>query len=115
MSIPNYKVIDKQTTTEQLKLTVEISFAKDSVYFDGHFDEIAILPAVAQLFVAQNIAAIEFGELGRFNGLSQVKFKALIQPNHLLKLNLDYNKNTATLSFSYSYNDAVASSGKLKY
>lgn len=115
MTVPIYRIIEKKIEALQLQLIVELVFAKDSVYFDGHFDELTILPAVAQLFVAKRIAEAEFNDLGRFTGLQQVKFKGLIRPADNLRLQLDYNKQTGALLFSYSAKDTLFSSGKLQY
>ncbi len=79
-----------------------MTFAKDCPYFDGHFPELAILPAVAQLYVAERIAKSEFKVLGVFKALHQVKFKVLIQPDSKVRLNLEYNLISGVLSFSYN-------------
>ncbi len=115
MIIPNYHIIDNNTTDERLELTVEIAFAKDSVYFDGHFPQITILPAVAQLFVAQSIAQIELNISATFSGLNQIKFKALIYPDRKIVLKLNYHQPSGVLTFSYNDDTTLLSSGKIKY
>lgn len=115
MNHQDYLVLDRNIADKACHLTAQLSIAKDSVYFDGHFDEFAILPAVVQLFFVQQIATAEFGELGRFHSLNQVKFKALVKPDSVLQLSLNYDKSKGILTFHYQREAVSVSSGKLKY
>ncbi len=82
-------------------------------WFRGHFPDNAILPGVVQVHWA-----IHFGaELGygpkKFTGLARVKFKAVVRPPTILKLEL-----VATgrgLGFTYTAGDTLHSTGTVRF
>ena len=83
-------------------------------WFDGHFPDDPILPAVVQVDWA-----IHYGQqLGfdpdRFVGLARLKFMAVVQPGMLVRLNLAASSGTA-LRFSYASAAGPHSKGTVKF
>ncbi len=110
MTIPNYKIINKTNSDLKVELTLEPSL----VYFDGHFDGFPILPAVAQLFIVEQIAKKELLINTEFKDMKKVKFRNPIKPNMTIFINLQYDKEKKYLTFSYNdENNGLLSSGRL--
>ncbi len=83
-------------------------------WFDGHFPDDPILPAVVQVDWV-----IHFGQrLGfspnRFAGFARLKFMAIIQPDMLVRLNLLVSSGAA-LEFAYESAAGPLSKGTVKF
>ncbi len=118
----SYTII--HSVSDEDSLTLSILFSPECKFFDGHFNDFTLLPAVAQLFIAQTEAEKHWGNLGSFAELKQVKFRSPIFPNTTQQLTLSHteknNTNTGILTFSYSQcdNDGkkdLKSSGKILF
>ncbi len=109
----NYNIIEQGDK----QIVAAMTFPRDHDYFDGHFDGLKILPAVAQLFVAEQIAQSHWGELPTFKALKQVKFRDPIFPEMplTLTLSLKTRDNATELAFCYQSGQAIKSSGKISY
>jgi len=89
-------------------------YVNDSLaWFDGHFPDDPILPAVVQIGWA-----IHFGTHcglngGRFAGLSRLKFRAVIVPDTVLRLTLDTVDDV--LQFVYESRGGLHSTGKIRF
>ncbi len=113
--LPDYHYLEK--TAEQL--TVALTFSADNAFFAGHFEGFPVLPAVAQLFVAQRIAEDGWGALSGFSRIKTTKFFDKILPDTPLILTLTLTRNANTgdrdLQFCYRHGELVKSSGKMIY
>ncbi len=89
--LPDYQLIRQSRNDRQYSLTAEMTLLADNIFFDGHFEGFVLLPAVAQLFIAQSIAEQIWGDLGVFQSLRQVKFRDPVYPDTTLQLQLDYD------------------------
>ncbi len=108
--IPAYKIIKKEGDS----LIIEIKINEDLIYFNGHFTDFPILPAVAQLFIAEQITSKELNIIHSFANMKRVKFKSPIKPNTTLILYLTYNSELAYLDFCYRDDkDNIFSLGKM--
>lgn len=117
--LPDYQLFNQCQDEQNYTLTAEMTFLPDNLFFDGHFEGFVLLPAVAQLFIAQAIAEQTWGCLGCFQSLRQVKFRDPIYPNSTQQLQLDYNVETGILAFCYTQvntpENAVKSMGKIVF
>lgn len=117
--LPDYRLLQQSQDAQHYTLTAEMVLPPDNVFFDGHFEGFVLLPAVAQLFIAQQIAEQTWGDLGVFQALRQVKFRDPIYPNTTQQLQLDYDVAKMTLTFRYSQlgegENAVKSMGKIVF
>lgn len=120
--LPDYHLLNQCQDAQHYSLTAEMTLSPDNVFFDGHFEGFVLLPAVAQLFIAQTIAEQTWGNLGSFQSLRQVKFRDPIYPNTTQQLQLNYQIKTGVLAFCYtqtgnadSTDNAVKSMGKVVF
>lgn len=95
----------------------EILLSEDLVYFDGHFEQVAILPAVAQLHLAKQLFFRHYqaSEKLAFGGMKQVKFVSPIQPDGNLSLSLQYVSAERCLTFVYTQHEQTKSKGRIQF
>lgn len=92
-------VVDKNF--EDGKFTVSLYFYSNCNFFKGHFNGFHIVPGVVQLFYAQYFARRFFGVDCVSGQYRKIKFTNIIQPDKVLKLELEQIKN----GISYKYID----------
>ena len=88
----------------------EVFISEDLPFFDGHFENFKLLPAVAQIKIALNIAIEIFETDFAVQKLSKVKFINMIYPN--TKVNIEGHYSNDSLSFKIYDNDKKYSEGK---
>lgn len=87
----------------------------DLLYFDGHFQQQAILPGVVQLHWAAKFGQQYLTTPKHFQRLEAVKFQQLILPGNVVSLSLRYDNAKHKLSFLFSSERGVHSSGRICY
>jgi 3-hydroxymyristoyl/3-hydroxydecanoyl-(acyl carrier protein) dehydratase len=107
------EVLGVQTTEDGAILTLLIP--NDLAYFDGHFDQIAIVPGVTQIQWAVHYARQYLGLTLVFSHMESVKFKELLLPGQRCELGLRYMKQVFKLEFRYRSENAEYSSGRLYF
>ena len=107
----DYKIIEK--TEDYLKVSVELLKTMDC--FNGHFNEVAIMPAVAQLYIVEKIAKQNFKHLDSFTGLQQVKFVGPICPDTQVIINIEFNQLKQQIAFDYHQGKIQKSKGKFNF
>jgi 3-hydroxymyristoyl/3-hydroxydecanoyl-(acyl carrier protein) dehydratase len=80
-------------------VTVELSIAQDSGYFDGHFPALRILPAVAQSDIAIRLGARYAGTPLTIVMAKKLKFAKVIRPEMPVQVSLSWPADKTTLSF----------------
>lgn len=93
----------------QLRIDAEIS------WFEGHFEEHAILPGVVQIAWVVHYAREVFGLGPNVAAMEQVKFKRPIGPGQVLNLVLSKREDGAGVRYEYRDADTSYSSGILKF
>ena len=112
VELPKERIIEKTENS----VCLEFSVPDTSPYFDGHFPEFPILPAVAQVDLILRFA-VQYLETGNeLLEIRRIKFSNLIRPFTPLLLSLE--KNGSTISFRMtspvSQGEIVYSLGSLK-
>jgi 3-hydroxymyristoyl/3-hydroxydecanoyl-(acyl carrier protein) dehydratase len=107
MSRPHILSENKDGKTVELS----IAFPKDSVYFDGHFPKMSILPGVAQIHWAITLAAEQFDLQPNVKQMTAIKFSSLIRPDIEIRLRLEYKEDKGQILFAYYNGDTKHSSG----
>lgn len=94
-------------------LILEFTVTEECDFFDGHFPEIHLLPAVAQIDLMMHFANKYFGNKGFAISTKRTKFGAPIFPGYTARLNIKYNseKNTYAYKLTTSDESKVFSSG----
>ncbi len=98
---------------ENLHAEVHCQIPPDLIYFDGHFDQNPILPGITQIHWAQAIGQRLFSTQGQFSHLEAIKFQNIIQPNCAVVLALTYHDEKQKLTFKYTSEQGVHSSGRI--
>ena len=93
--------------------TLEFSLTEECDFFDGHFPEIHLLPAVAQIDLMMHFAKKYFGDKGYAIATKRTKVGAPIFPGYTVRLNVKYNseKNSYAYKFTNPEESKTYSSG----
>lgn len=96
--------------------TFTLSLPPELLYFQGHFPQHQILPAVAQLKLLMD-AVHKLDPKLQFKGAPAIKFTSILQPRDQVRLELNLNRATMKLRFTYyrvgASDDQVTSSGTI--
>src|SRR5574344_1541202 len=100
-SIDNEKIVSKSDN----KITLEFCIPATSDFFDGHFPEFKLLPAVAQFEVVTRFSKKYFGTQRYVPRIHRIKFSAPIRPDTTVVLAMEHNVEKETVTYSLA--DAV--------
>lgn len=112
----NYTVDDKDYKIEEKTsdmFRVKIFIDERLKYFDGHFDNFKILPAIAQVHIILDIYKSIFSRDFSVNKLLKLKFTNMIFPNTTVIAEANYSDNI--LSFKIYDEDKKYSEGKIYF
>lgn len=94
--IVNEEVVSK----EENQISLEFVIPASSDFFDGHFPEYKLLPAVAQFEVVTRYSKKYFGTQRWVPSIKRIKFSAPIRPDTKIHLDLKYNVEKGTVTFN---------------
>lgn len=83
-------------------VTLEFSVTEDCDFFDGHFPEIRLLPAVAQIDLLIHFAKKYFSVNGFAASTKRTKFGAPIFPGYTVRLNMKYNSEKKSIAYKFT-------------
>lgn len=112
--IENEKVLEKTDD----KITLDFVIPASSDFFDGHFPEFKLLPAVAQFEVITRFSRKYFNTQRYIPNIKRIKFSAPILPGTRIRLDLTKNTVKGTVSFTmadFDNADKVYSSGSFSF
>jgi 3-hydroxyacyl-[acyl-carrier-protein] dehydratase len=72
--------IEKITTKAETAAEADVSIPADSLWFDGHFPGMPLLPGIAQLAMVEQVIARAWPHQRRAGRFSRVRFKLKIDP-----------------------------------
>lgn len=107
------EVLGESREAEGIVLVLRIP--EELAYFTGHFDEIAVVPGVAQIQWAVYFARRHLGLDRSFSHMEVIKFKELLLPGQRLELSLCYRQALGKLKFSYRSETYEFSSGRIYF
>ncbi|WP_020481221.1 ApeI family dehydratase [Methylomonas sp. MK1] len=111
-------VLFPETLVEKIQadgVVLALRIPKDLTYFNGHFDEIAVVPGVVQIQWAVHYARQYLGLTHVFSHMESVKFKELLLPGQELELALHYLQQAGKLTFCYRSAACEYSSGRIYF
>jgi len=103
------KIIEKNENSVSLIFTIP----KDSLYFDGHFPDYPVLPAVAQIDIVVNFALENFGTDIIISQIKRTKFLKVITPSLSLLLKLEKKETSLNFKMTTPDSSEVYSSGSI--
>ena len=87
---------------EEGKVVLEFVIPASSDFFDGHFPEYKLLPAVAQFEVVTRFSRKYFGTQRWVPSIKRIKFSAPIRPDTKIHLELTYKTEKQRVTFNLS-------------
>ena len=93
-------------------ITACVQVPADSIWFDGHFPEIAVLPGVAQLAIVAGVLGEALGKQVRIREVSRARFKQAILPGDAIEVQIRPKENdTRSYGFRLLKGQELACSG----
>ena len=99
---------------EENAVSLEFVIPATSDFFDGHFPQYKLLPAVAQFEVITRFSRKYFGTQRYVPNIKRIKFSAPIKPDTKIHLELTYKKEKGSVTFNMAdanFEGKVYSSG----
>lgn len=96
--IPEEEVIEKTENAVSLKVQIDA----ESDYFDGHFPQFKLLPAVAQIDLLAHYAAKYFSLPLSTPSIKRFKFSEKILPDTTVIFKISYDSEKNRVSFEIS-------------
>ncbi len=90
------KILLKENNT----ILLEFEISKKSDFFDGHFPEYKLLPAVGQFYIVIHFAEKYFNISNYVPDFRRIKFSAPVRPDSVLHLQITYRKEKKNIKFS---------------
>ena len=104
------KVIERTENS----VAIEFSAPPDNPYFDGHFPEFSLLPALGQVELIIRFASEHLGTGIDISRMRRVKFTKFILPNAPLLLRLEKSEKNITFKIFSLKDKSLYSSGTLE-
>lgn len=97
----NHDIKDETIVSkEENSIILEFNIPGTSDFFDGHFPEYKLLPAVAQFEIITRFSRKYFGTQRYVPNIKRIKFSAPIRPESKIHLELTYKKDKNLISFT---------------
>ncbi|MCS4230746.1 acyl-coenzyme A synthetase/AMP-(fatty) acid ligase [Stenotrophomonas maltophilia] len=110
-ALPTPQWLARDATTARLALLL----APELMAFEGHFPGVAVLPGVAQVDWAIQLAREAFDLPPRFLRMDALKFQQVARPHDVLQLHLDWDPVRCVLGFRFSSDHGIHASGKVLF
>jgi 3-hydroxymyristoyl/3-hydroxydecanoyl-(acyl carrier protein) dehydratase len=94
---------------------IEFSIPAGSPYFDGHFPEFSLLPAVAQTELVIRFASEYLGTGIDVAEMKRVKFTKFIRPNVKFFMRLEKSEKSVRFKIFSPVEESVYSSGTISF
>ena len=100
--IPGETIISKNEDENSVEVILKLFVPASSDYFDGHFPQFKLLPAVAQIDLVAHFAHRYFGTKIATNDIKRFKFSDKLLPDSEVKFNLKFDKAKSRVTFDIS-------------
>ena len=110
-SLEGVKVIEQKENYAE----IEFSIPETSPYFDGHFPEFSLLPAVAQTEMVIRFASEYLGTGIDAAEMKRVKFTKFIRPNVTLIMRLEKSESSVRFRIFSPGEESVYSHGTILF
>ena len=101
MKANNHDIKDEVVVSrDENSLALEFVIPASCDFFDGHFPQYKLLPAVAQFEIITRFSRKYFGTQRYVPNIKRIKFSAPIKPDTKIHLELTYKKDKGSVSFN---------------
>jgi acyl-CoA synthetase (AMP-forming)/AMP-acid ligase II len=115
----NYQILyvsSENLENNEKKMFARIIFPENSDFFDGHFPQFQLLPAVAQVDTVIRVSNKYLNSPMNLKRISKIKFTVPIRPNIQVQLHIRYLEKEKILHFEFfSMQNKKCSSGTFFY
>ncbi|MDR2582535.1 MAG: AMP-binding protein [Fibromonadaceae bacterium] len=113
----NYQILSssfENSEKGERKIIMDLLFPNHSDFFDGHFPQFSLLPAVAQVDTVIKLSNKYLNSPINLKKISKMKFMIPIRPDVKMKLHIRYLEKENTINFEiFSEQNKKHSSGKI--
>lgn len=95
-------VIEEEILKENQHVILKLNITEESDFFDGHFPQFKLLPAVAQFEVITRLSGVYFGTKRIVPDIRRIKFSSPILPGAEVLLEMKFNAEKSTLTYTMS-------------
>ena len=95
-------VVDQEILKENQHVILKLNITEESDFFDGHFPQFKLLPAVAQFEVITRLSGVYFGTKRIVPDIRRIKFSSPILPGAEVLLEMKFNTEKSTLTYTMS-------------
>ncbi|MBO4699840.1 hydroxymyristoyl-ACP dehydratase [bacterium] len=95
-------VLEQEILKENQHVILKLNIMEESDFFDGHFPEFKLLPAVAQFEVITRLSGVYFGTKRIVPDIRRIKFSSPILPGTEVLLDMKFNAEKSTLTYKMS-------------
>ena len=101
MNYNNHDIKDEVIISkEENAIALEFVIPSTCDFFDGHFPQYKLLPAVAQFEIITRFSRKYFGTQRYVPNIKRIKFSAPIKPDTKIHLELTYKKDKGSVLFN---------------
>ena len=101
MKANNHDIKDEVVVSrDENSLALEFVIPASCDFFDGHFPQYKLLPAVAQFEIITRFSRKYFGTQRYVPNIKRIKFSAPIKPDTKIHLELTYKKDKGSVTFN---------------
>ncbi len=93
-------VSEKISSRDENKISLEFVIPESSDFFDGHFPEFKLLPAVAQFELVTRFSRKYFATQRYVPAIKRIKFSNPIRPETKVRLDLEYRAEKGGVNFN---------------
>lgn len=103
MNTNNHDIKDEVVISkEENAVVLEFVIPASCDFFDGHFPQYKLLPAVAQFEIITRFSRKYFSTQRYVPNIKRIKFSAPIKPDTKIHLELTYKKDKGSVTFTMS-------------
>ena len=95
-------IVEQEILKEDQHVILKLDITEESDFFDGHFPQFKLLPAVAQFEVVTRLSGVYFGTKRIVPNIRRIKFSSPILPGAEVLLDIKFNAERSAVTYTMS-------------